>query len=134
VFAHTPGSLHHAASQPSHAGTHHASDSSLRGKTVHHGDRELAGVGLRPLQGDDLLNPGQKRTQKPHTKDKVRGRTMVGKLLVHRLQLSFAGGSLFFPKMEVFRASNDMLDDGRKMKEGRLGDVLVVGEGNQVPR
>src|ERR1700686_4474474 len=101
---------------------------------MHHGDREFAGVRLRPFQGDHLLNPDQKRAQKAYAEDEIRGRAMVRKLLVHRLQLSFAGGSLFFPKMEVLRVSNDMLDDGRKMKEGRLGDVLVVGERNQVPR
>ena len=43
-----------------------------------------------------------------------------------RLQLSFARRSLFLPNMKVFRMSNHLLDNRRKMKKGRLRDVLVV--------
>ena len=62
VFAGAPRSLDDAARQAAGAGAHHASDASLRGKAVHHRDREFARVGIRTFQADHLLNSAQQAT------------------------------------------------------------------------
>ena len=98
-----------------------------------HGDREFARVRVGTLQTDHLLNSAEKRSQQTHAKDEIRRRASIRQRLIHRLQLSFARRSLFLPEMEVFRMPNDMLDQRRQMKEGGFGNVLVVGERNQIP-
>ena len=79
-----------------------------------HGDGESARVRIGALERDHLLYPAKKRAQETHAKDEVRGGPSVRELLVHRLQLSFAGRSLLLPKREIFGMSNDVLHDGRR--------------------
>ena len=99
-----------------------------------HGYREFAGVGIGALQTDHLLHSAKKRSQQTYAKDEVHGRPSIGEQLVHRLQLSFARRSLFLPEMKVFGVANYVLHQGGQMKEGGFGDVLIVGERDQIPR
>src|ERR1700721_3153957 len=134
MLASAAGSLDDATSQTTGACTQHSPDAALRGKSVHHGDRQLTRVRIWTLKADHLLNPAKKRSQQPHAKDEIRGRSSIGERLVYSLQLIFAGGALLFPKMEVFGMPNDVLYDAGEMKEGGFGNVLIIGECDQVGR